>query len=294
MTYEKYFLTEDETVALNRACSRQPFSRQLTVPWGEMRAKKSPHLPPIFKRHQVVSFSSRHSSRASYVGWPHYMLYEAPDEILLLAAKLSAHTGKDINYLSVVLYEDGNDYMSHHQHREDKTYDAAVYIVSTGDIRPFELREVATGRTRSLLAEPGSLITMSSEENDTHTHAVPKCKARTPRISINCKSVGPRVYDCHAGKKYPADAIYVGCKSQRGGKVIREGTIFGNGTNPLESHDGALDIAALREYAKSKANDPAFRVHLESLRGKDLLCWCNQATEADQCHARVWLQLANS
>jgi hypothetical protein len=32
---------------------------------------------------------------------------------------------------------------------------------------------------------------------------------------------------------------------------------------------------------------------IQSLRGKDLLCWCTEA-ERDQCHARVWLELANA
>jgi hypothetical protein len=281
MTYDKYFLTEAETVALYRACANLPFVLQLTDPWGLLRAENHPELPPIFKRHQTVSFSSRHSSRAASVGWPHYALYCAPDEILLLAAKLSAHTGKDINYLSVVLYEDCNDYMTHHQHREDKGYDAAVYIVSTGDIRPFELRAVYTGHIRSLLAEPGSLITMSSEENDTHTHAVPKCKAKTPRISINCKSVGPRVYSCRKGEEFPEGAVYVGreTRDRKTGGILRPDTPYGNHDKlgPVEFRLASMHKTALTQ----------------SLRGKDLLCWCTEA-ERDECHARVWLQLANA
>ena len=52
----------------------------------------------------------------------------------------------------------------------------------------------------------------------------------------------PRVWDCHAGRNYPADAVYVGCRVRnRKGEVLREGTIFGNGSNPLESHKGALN-----------------------------------------------------
>ena len=97
MTYEKFFLTDDEILALYAACAKLPFRRQKTVPWGQLR------------RHQIVSFSARPSARASYVG-PHFTLAEAPQEVQQLAAKLSAHTGKDINYLSVVLYENGNDY----------------------------------------------------------------------------------------------------------------------------------------------------------------------------------------
>jgi alkylated DNA repair dioxygenase AlkB/uncharacterized Zn-finger protein len=286
MTYEKYFLAEDETIALYAACINLPWSRQLTIPWGKL------------KRHQVVSFTERPnvlgadsigwaSERLSYVG-PHFTLAEAPQEIQSLAAKLSAHTGKDINYLSVVLYEDGNDHMAHHQHREDKGYDATVYIVSTGAIRPFELRDVHTGTTRTILAEPGSLITMSSAENDTHTHAVPKCKARTPRISINCKSVGPRVYSCRKGNESPQGAVYVGRETpdRKTGGILQPDTPFGNYKK--------LPPDKFREYAIAKMKeDSSFYKQVYSLRGKDLLCWCT-GKECENCHARVWLEIANS
>ena len=136
---------------------------------------------------------------------------------------------------------------------------------------------------------------MSPAINDTYLHAVLDMKNVGVRYSINAKclptteSRKPQVYDCHAGKKYPADAIYVGCKTKRGSKVIKEGTIFGNDTNPLVSHDGKLDDAAFREYAKAKMNDPVFRAEVEALRERELLCWCNQKTEADDCHARTGL-----
>jgi Domain of unknown function (DUF4326) len=107
-----------------------------------------------------------------------------------------------------------------------------------------------------------------------------------------------RVWDCHAGKNYPADAVYIGCqvRSRRGG-VIREGSIFGNGTNPLVSHRGALLIKReFRAYAIQKLNDPTFRAEAEKLRGRDLLCWCVQEGKrrAEFCHARVWLELINN
>jgi hypothetical protein len=108
----------------------------------------------------------------------------------------------------------------------------------------------------------------------------------------------PRVWDCHAGKEYPSDAVYVGCRTIHPFKayVIREGTIFGNGTNPLVSHDGSLSSEReVRAYAVEKLQDPAFRAEAEKLRGKDLLCWCVQEGKrrAEFCHARVWLELIN-
>ena len=40
----------------------------------------------------------------------------------------------------------------------------------------------------------------------------------------------PKVYDCHAGKKYPQDAVYVGreVRDRRTGNIIRPATPFGN------------------------------------------------------------------
>jgi len=140
VTIEYNFLTPEETQALFDACRKLPFSRQLTVPWGKP------------KRHQVVSFSEKYSPRLGYVG-PHFTLEEAPQEIKALAAKLSAHAGKNVNYLSVVLYEDGSDYMDWHQHAEDKGYDAGVFVVSTGATRLFGVR-LADGLT----AENGKKI----------------------------------------------------------------------------------------------------------------------------------------
>jgi hypothetical protein len=106
------------------------------------------------------------------------------------------------------------------------------------------------------------------------------------------------VWDCHAGKKYPPDAVYVGCRVRdRRGNVIREGHIFGNGTNPLVSHKAAIhNENEFRAYAVAKLqSDPAFRAEAQKLRGKDLLCWCVQEGKgrAKFCHARVWLELIN-
>ena len=119
---------------------------------------------------------------------------------------------------------------------------------------------------------------------------------RHPDLSPNGVRA-PKVWDCHAGKKYPADAIYVGCRvPDRRGGVIREGTIFGNGTNPLRSHHGWLKTEAeFRRYAEAKLLDPEFRQQALKLRGRDLLCWCVQdgPKRAEFCHARVWLELMN-
>jgi hypothetical protein len=108
----------------------------------------------------------------------------------------------------------------------------------------------------------------------------------------------PTVWDCHAGKNYPPDAVYVGCRVlNRQGGVIREGSVFGNGVNPLLSHKGALHSEReFHAYAIEKLKDPLFRAEAEKLRGRDLLCWCVQEGErrAEFCHARVWLEMLNN
>jgi Domain of unknown function (DUF4326) len=128
------------------------------------------------------------------------------------------------------------------------------------------------------------------------------CSEESCAICLGILSYGegtrePRVWDCHAGKRYPVDAVYVGCRVRnRKGGVIREGSIFGNDTNPLVSHHGSINReSAFRTYAVEKLEDPIFRAEAEKLRGRDLLCWCVQEGKrrAEFCHARVWLELIN-
>jgi hypothetical protein len=124
----------------------------------------------------------------------------------------------------------------------------------------------------------------------------PQSSTGNPEQSRTKKT--PNVWDCHAGKNYPADAVYVGCRVRnRKGGVIREGSIFGNGANPVVSHKGALHTESeFRAYAIEKLKDPLFRAEAEKLRGRDLLCWCVQEGKrrAEFCHARVWLELLNN
>ena len=120
------------------------------------------------------------------------------------------------------------------------------------------------------------------------------------RISVNTKClVRPRVFSLKDGwGKYPRWAVYVGCRFEAHGKLVREGTIYGNGVNPLTGHYpmAAQDEAGFRQYAEERMTDPIFRVQaLRDLRGKHLLCWCRQSgpERAAFCHARVWLEMAN-
>jgi hypothetical protein len=106
-------------------------------------------------------------------------------------------------------------------------------------------------------------------------------------VMEDCKSVGPGVYSCRKGHESPEGAVYVGreVRDRKTGEVRFANTPFGN-------HDRIRDMDQFRAYALEKMKDASFAAQVESLRGKDLLCWCT-GREREDCHARVWLELAN-
>jgi alkylated DNA repair dioxygenase AlkB len=293
--YQPGFLSPDESKALFDACEQLPRKRGKTH-WG------------VDKRHLIgQSFSDVESNRLAYVTADLHAkpIAEAPQPVQNMISKLTQLAGRTVNYAFLVIYDNKQDHMNWHQHKEDKGHDTPVFIVSVGAERTFGVREKGKpGTTFKFLAEEGSLITLPTEYNDTHEHAV--LVDTTPkgiRYAFNCKCIdeiylAPRVWDCHAGKNYPKDAIYVGCRVRNmKGDVIREGTIFGNATNPLVSHYGWLRTEKdFRTYAIKKLEDSAFRQQAEQLRGKHLLCWCVQdgPKRAEFCHARIWLDLINN
>ncbi len=241
----------------------------------------------------------------------------APDFIKTLADKLTAYAGKEIRYLSVIGYENEKDHMNWHQHKEDKRpvhcEDMTVWVVSLGEVRTVGIRPVGSkdkSKYEYLRPKHGSLYILPSGYNNTHEHAVLDDEFPCGlRISINCKHIppqtpppsvgkpakkksrdkgslskpvngnGPHIYCQRAGYSYPAGAVNVDRK-----------TPFGNhNRHDLSTESGRADWAA--EVA-GKMKSPEFRAQVEALRGKDLLCWC-EPREAERCHARAWLELAN-
>jgi Domain of unknown function (DUF4326)/2OG-Fe(II) oxygenase superfamily len=224
--------------------------------------------------------------------------------------RLSKQSGRTVNYAALMVYEGGLDTLGWHQHKEDKSHDTPVWIVSLGAERTFGLREVVKkGAIHKLKPQHGSLITLPSCMNDTHVHAVLPDKDVTGiRFAWNCKAMDetyysgdgtPKVWCCKAGYEYPQDAIYVGCRTIRG--QAREGSSFGNAVDPFKVRNAktnpwlAGNEADFRTAALKKMEDRAFRQQLGALRGKHLLCWCEQdgPKRPAFCHARVWLELAN-
>jgi hypothetical protein len=96
----------------------------------------------------------------------------------------------------------------------------------------------------------------------------------------------PRIYDCHVGKRWPEAAVYVGREvlDRRTGKVDWPSTPYGNHhkLNGQAWIDETNRLMADEEFATKMRND---------LRGRDLLCWCKP--NEPNCHAKIWLKLAN-
>ena len=311
--YIHNFLTQEEADRLFEVCRALPSKRLL-----------NPRNPNVkIRRLQMPFFSVlpelRGSDNEITNPWA-TPIDDAPLEIKALREKLSAWAGKDINYLSCVGYENELDHILWHQHREDDGGDAAVYDISLGAVRTFGLR-VKDSKDETLIhAAHGSLIVIPASYNMTHEHTILDDKGtRGLRISINCKHIlpeildehfarknrnrnaqsqritaereaAPQIFDCHAGKKYPADAVYVGRLTRsHGGKILRPDTPFGNhNKHAIETPEGR---AAWEQDVAELMKSPEFRAQLEALRGKDLLCWCKQPNP--NCHARTWLELAN-
>ena len=174
VTVEANFYNEEEVKALFDDCAKLNFVR------GTVRGKERRHAVRIFC--DVEAAVRRKEARSP--------LSEAPDAVKKLLADLSKHSGKNVNYAAVVEYRDGDDYIAPHQHNEDRGNDATVWIVSTGAERPFVAKPVNGDAATKLFATQGSLITLSSEANETHLHSVPKCRECTGvRYSVNCKAI---------------------------------------------------------------------------------------------------------
>ena len=320
-TYETDFLTPKETEAVLKECEKLPRERSATH-WGN-------------KRRNVIgqSFSDVKSKRLAYVtkGLHPLPIADAPPAIRNMIAKLQdrvqlSHPGQNrqVNYVSLVIYENEKDHMGWHQHKEDKGHDTPVLIVSLGAERTFGIRRKGAKQHYTFTPKSGSLIILSTYANISHEHAVLDDKEpKGIRYAFNCKCVDevygwkpepesnkePHVYSCKKGQPTPpSGVIYVGCKTVRGQKW--DGSIFGNAENPLKvrhkkknpwaaggkNWSDANNKAAFRSYMLEKIkDDPKFREELRKLRGKDLLCWCIQEGKhkAGFCHARVVRDLAN-
>ncbi|MCU1503670.1 MAG: putative alkylated repair protein [Ilumatobacteraceae bacterium] len=112
------------------------------------------------------------------------------DEPIVLLAEarslLSARYGKPFDSIGFNLYRDGRDSVAWHSDRERFTHeDPVVVILSTGAPRPFRVRPVGGGPSRSWLLGDGDLLVMGGSCQHNWQHCVPKTShAQGPRLSI--------------------------------------------------------------------------------------------------------------
>jgi hypothetical protein len=295
---------------------RLPLFRALECgPWDILKTRWGADA----KRKTVTYYEGDESAANAYMNkfgdkWIHAIPYsQAPPELNAVREMLREKYGLGLSLCYINHYADETVQIGWHQDREEKGSKSPLLMVTLGGTRTFSIWKIKEGEQPKPEWQEetasGDLVEMPVGFHDDYKHAVlPQKYFAATRISLTFRNPdlsssgpwvplkGPKVWDCHAGKDYPKDAIYVGCRVSRGSRLIREGTIFGNGTDPLVSHDGWLKTEeAFRQYAEQKMLDPAFRQRVEGLRGKDLLCWCVQdgPKRAPFCHARVWLELAN-
>jgi hypothetical protein len=263
-------------------------------------------------------------------------LDEAPPEVKALAEKLSMLAGKPVNYFSFVGYENEKDHIGWHQHREDKCRDARVFIISLGDVRTFGIRELCddcricvncnqrlcdgetkpsckqcrqahkhretcescNDRGKWTLLKPahGSLITLPSEYNDTHEHAV--LDDREPkgvRISINTKHIG--LEDIVDEKRSGSPAEHRDVEGTPKTEVVhcmkgQYDIYIGRQNNRArlpESPFANRSDGDYESYFRSKLlHDLAFAGQVLQCHGKKLGCWCKGTSrDFSQCHGHI-------
>ncbi|MFZ0731489.1 MAG: DUF4326 domain-containing protein [Candidatus Sulfotelmatobacter sp.] len=199
VTVQANFYNEEEVKALFDDCAKLNFVR------GKVRGKERRHAVRIFC--DVEAAVRRKEARSP--------LSEAPNAVKKLLADLSKHSGKNINYAAVVEYRDGDDYIAPHQHNEDRGNDATVWIVSTGAERPFVVKPIDGGAATKFLATLGSLITLSSEANETARAANGEHNARALRsawFSPSKKLMSTSNAACSAGVRPEPRIIFAPAK----------------------------------------------------------------------------------
>ncbi len=252
---------------------------------------------------------------------------EGPAALRTIRKRLQEEYGFSFSLCYVNYYADEQVGIGWHNDAEEVGSQIPVRMLCLGGTRDFSIWKVMRDEKTKKLLKPfaewevktrsGDLVEMpvGFHEENAYRHAIlPQKQFAAPRVSLTFRSPDlsangpwapetfvhiPRIWCCKSGHEYPKDAIYVGCRTIRG--QAREGSPFGNAVDPfrvrnqttnpwLADNDTDFRLAAL-----TKMQDSGFRQQMEALRGRDLLCWCEQEgpKRAEFCHARVWLDLIN-
>lgn len=138
------------------------------------------------QRRDVVMFDSVVDEPRLTAWWA---ATSGPEPLEALAAArtaLSARYGRCFDSIGFNLYRDGSDSVAWHgdRHRHHVA-DPIVAIVSLGAARPFRLRPLGGGRSRSWELGHGDLLVMGGACQHDWQHAVPKVtRAVGPRLSV--------------------------------------------------------------------------------------------------------------
>jgi hypothetical protein len=259
---------------------------------------------------------------------------DGPAELRAVRSRLQAEYDFSFSACYINYYADESIGIGWHNDAEEIGSQIPVKMLCLGGTRTFSIRTANLPAGTCVqrqqweeLTQSGDLVEMpvGFHEKLAYRHAVlPQKHFSAPRISLTFRSPDlsaegpwaptkhtpgfiesiPRVWCCKAGRTYPKYAVYVGCKTVRGQKW--DGSIFGNAVNPLKVRNKknnpwvATDAKSFREYVKQKmeghtVKDADFRDEVKWLRGRHLLCWCEQdgPNKAAFCHARIWLEVAN-
>lgn len=102
-----------------------------------------------------------------------------------MAHALERHYDVRFDSLGCNLYRGGNDSVAWHTDRNGRGVpETVIAIVSVGAPRPFLVRPIGGGTSRSFLLGQGDLLVMGGETQRFFEHSVPKVAAAGPRLSI--------------------------------------------------------------------------------------------------------------
>jgi alkylated DNA repair dioxygenase AlkB len=140
-----------------------------------------------WSRRQVVMYHQQLAEPRLTAWWNERSPEPEPLPVLAEArAALSAHYHRPFDSIGFNLYRDGHDSVAWHADRERfELENPVVVIVSTGAVRPLQLRPKGGGTSRQWWLGPGDLLVMGGACQHEWEHCVPKsARVHGPRLSI--------------------------------------------------------------------------------------------------------------
>ena len=120
-----------------------------------------------------------------------YPAVEMPEALARVCERIGASLGFTPDNCLVNYYPDGHSKMGYHADNvEELAGDTGVAIVSLGGARPLKFRLMGNHDVRYELTQaPGSLLYLPQQVNREWVHAIPRCAAAAPRISLTFRKL---------------------------------------------------------------------------------------------------------